>query len=147
MYALLIKEYQPDKAAKEISKKIELEYTQHPVVSSGTRKTATEEKEEREAEELIIKSSYDYQTKAKTEKPAEPAKKVEPEKPAVQAEAPEVPPVVVAPVTPIVVAPEPKPVVETPKAPEVEKIIAPEPVPSEPVVIQPEADQSVVALK
>ncbi len=147
MYALLIKEYQPDKAAKEISKKIELEYTQHPVVSSGTRKTATEEKEEREAEELIIKSSYDYQTKAKTEKPAEPAKKVEPEKPAVQAEAPEVPPVVVAPVTPIVVAPEPKPVVETPKAPEVEKIIAPEPVPSEPVVIQPEADQSVGGVK
>ena len=40
MYALLIKEYQPDKAAKEISKKIELEYTQHPVVTAGTRKAA-----------------------------------------------------------------------------------------------------------
>lgn len=29
MYTLLVKEYQPDKAAKEVSKKIELEYTHH----------------------------------------------------------------------------------------------------------------------
>jgi len=80
MYALLIKEYQPDKAAKEISKKIELEYTQHPVMNTGTRKPAVEEKEERESEELIIKSSYDYQAKSKAEKAPEPARKPEPEK-------------------------------------------------------------------
>ncbi|MBK7172820.1 MAG: translation initiation factor IF-2 [Bacteroidales bacterium] len=79
MYALLIKEYQPDKAAKEISKKIELEYTQHPVVTSGTRKTApVEERDEKVNEELIIKSSYDYQGKSKTEKVPETPKKSEP---------------------------------------------------------------------
>ena len=83
MYALLLKEYQPDKAAKEISKKIELEYTQHPVVTAGVRKSAAaEEKEERDNEELIIKSSFEYQNKVKVEKHPEPAARiVEAEKP------------------------------------------------------------------
>jgi translation initiation factor IF-2 len=115
MYALLIKEYQPDKAAKEISKKIELEYTQHPVVTPGSRKAAVaDDKEEKEGDELIIKSSYDYQGKGKTPEPQKkPEVKVEAEKPAekpkVTAEEIIVPVVVEPQVTETKVQPEPVP--------------------------------------
>ncbi len=108
MYTLLIKEYQPDKAAKEISKKIELEYTQHPVVTTGNRKSiAAEEKEERDNVELIIKSSVDYQNKAKVEKPAEPAKKAEFEIPVTPIIAAKPVAEVVSDITPVQVTPVP----------------------------------------
>lgn len=125
MYALLIKEYQPDKAAKEISKKIELEYTQHPVVTPGSRKAAVaDDKEEKEGDELIIKSSYDYQGKGKTPEPQKkPEVKAEAEKPAEtpKATAEEI-------IVPAVVEP---PVVETKIQPEP----APEPVHEEPATV------------
>lgn len=125
MYALLIKEYQPDKAAKEISKKIELEYTQHPVVTPGSRKAAVaDDKEEKEGDELIIKSSYDYQGKGKTPEPQKkPEVKAEAEKPAEtpKATAEEI-------IVPAVVEP---PVVET----KIQSEPAPEPVHEEPATV------------
>ncbi|MBK7212570.1 MAG: translation initiation factor IF-2 [Bacteroidales bacterium] len=127
MYTLLIKEYQPDKAAKEISKKIELEYTQHPVASTGTRKApAAEEKEEKESEELIIKSSVDLTSKAKSEKPVEVAPKPE---------APKVTPPAPVEVVPAPVVVEPAPVVEIKEEPKVEEK------PAEPVEVVAEVKE------
>lgn len=110
MYTLLVKEYQPDKATKESSKKIELEYLHHQALTIDDRKAApAEEPEERESNELIIKT-FDVQKQAQA-KPAapEPVKKPEPPK---KAE-----PVAVQEPEPVVeVKPEPKPV-EQPATP------------------------------
>lgn len=118
MYSLLIKEYQPDKAAKEISKKIELEYTQHQAVTPGIRKPSSDDKESKGSDELIIKSSFDYQNKAKVDKPAEAPKKQEPPKKAEQEKPAAAPPEKIAePATiqpPFSAAPETNPA-DTPK--------------------------------
>jgi translation initiation factor IF-2 len=80
MYTLLVKEYQPDKATKESSKKIELEYLHHQGLSIDDRKPApVEETEERESNELIIKS-FDVQKQAQAKPAPEPVKKPEPPK-------------------------------------------------------------------
>ncbi len=71
MYNLLVKEFQPDKAAKEISKKIGLEYTQLQAPTTETRKPA-EEKEEAEPNELVIRTLNFH---AKHDKPAETEEK------------------------------------------------------------------------
>jgi translation initiation factor IF-2 len=159
MYALLLKEYQPDKAAKEISKKIELEYTQHTSVTSGGRKTVvTEEKDERESDELIIKSSFDYQSKTKVEKPSETPKtqdtkkQHEPEKTATLPETPVPSPEIPA-VTEHVEKAEvasPDQVVASEHVPaEIEKadiVITPE-IEDKPIPAVPEQDDSQVSLK
>ncbi|NVO19098.1 MAG: translation initiation factor IF-2 [Bacteroidetes bacterium] len=144
MYTLLIKEYQPDKAAKEISKKIELEYTQHPVVSTGTRKpTGSEEKEEHDSEELIIKSSFDYQNKAKSSKTADPPKPTETAKPVIPSVA--TTPVSTTPVSSTPVAPPPNPeIIEqvTPVVPPVVEEVPVEKIPeSQPQASLPEINQ------
>jgi translation initiation factor IF-2 len=67
MYGLLVKEYQPDKAVKQDSQKIEIEYTKHQTVSLEDKKTGTshEVEADREQGELMIK---DFGTKSKSEK-------------------------------------------------------------------------------
>jgi len=149
MYTLLIKEYQPDKAAKEISKKIELEYTQHPVVTSGNRKSASaDEKEDRENDELIIKSSFEHQGKTKTGKPAEPsepAKEAEPVKPApvildVRIE-PVITPEVIAPAAPPVAPPVSVIVPEEKKVEPVAEVVQPEKVAEINAVVVPEVEK------
>jgi translation initiation factor IF-2 len=67
MYGLLVKEYQPDKAVKEDSQKIEIEYTKHQTVSLDDKKSGTSHEidADREQGELMIK---DFGTKSKTEK-------------------------------------------------------------------------------
>jgi len=67
MYGFLVKEYQPDKAVKEDSQKIEIEYTKHQTISLDDKKSGTnhEFEADREQSELMIK---DFGTKSKTEK-------------------------------------------------------------------------------
>ena len=67
MYGLLIKEYQPDKAVKQDSQKIEIEYTKHQTVSLDDKKTGTAHvvDSDREQGELMIK---DFGSKSKSDK-------------------------------------------------------------------------------
>jgi translation initiation factor IF-2 len=83
MYGLLVKEYQPDKAVKQDSQKIEIEYTKHQTISLEDKKSGTSHEfdTDRDQGELMIK---DFGTKSKAEKaefPEKPANvKVEPVK-------------------------------------------------------------------
>jgi translation initiation factor IF-2 len=56
VYALLVKEYQSEKNVKDLSKKIELEYTQHKTISIADKKPAAEEEFEADhgSSELFI---------------------------------------------------------------------------------------------
>ncbi|HOW31631.1 MAG TPA: hypothetical protein PLP88_08695, partial [Bacteroidales bacterium] len=129
MYTLLVKEYQPDKATKESSKKIELEYLHHQALSIDDRKPApVEESDERESNELIIKT-FDVQKQTQAKQAAEPVKKPEPV------------------IKPEPVVPEPTPVVEKlPEPVHAEIPEAPATVPpSVPPVSTPEPEPEVVA--
>lgn len=118
MYTLLVKEYQPDKATKESSKKIELEYLHHQALSIDNRKSPqVEETEERESNELIIKT-FDVQKQAQAKSAPEPVKKPEP------------------PVKAEPAVPEPAPVVE--KKPEPQPVVQPVSPPPVPAVKEPE---------
>lgn len=83
-YALLVKEYQSEKTVKEVSKKIELEYTQHKTISISDKRHAVEEEFEPEVtrEELFIRNMPLEPEKAgkpqpqKEEKPVSPKKKL-----------------------------------------------------------------------
>lgn len=124
MYNLLVKEYQPDKATKESSKKIELEYLHHQPLSIDDRKVPqTEETEDHEAGELIIKT-FDVKKQA----PAKPAAE-----PSVKPEAPKKPePVAPEPLPSEEKKAEPKPV-EAKTQPATQEII-----PEQPVTLEPE---------
>lgn len=90
LYALLVKEFQSEKAVKETAKKIELEYIHHTAKGLAQRKV---EVEEEEVEEIVIKnvpidskeilkpkpaSPVADKPKAEPEKTVEPVKKEEP---------------------------------------------------------------------
>jgi translation initiation factor IF-2 len=112
MYGFLVKEYQPDKAVKEDSQKIEIEYTKHQTISLDDKKAGVSHDfdADRDQGELMIK---DFGTKSKaekaefTEKPAAP--KVEPVK------VNEVKQEIVKPVTETVTPEKPKKVKEVPE--------------------------------
>jgi len=85
VYALLVKEYAGEKTVKDLSKKIEIEYTQHKTISIHDKKTPAEEEFEAEnlQSELFIHNmppepEKDSKPKTTDEKPAEP-KPVEPD--------------------------------------------------------------------
>lgn len=109
MHTLLIKEYQPDKAAKDIAKHIELEYQAQKAAKAEEKKPVT-----KEAEEVKV------------------TKEAEPVKPVVEK------PVVAAPVAPKPVAP-PAPVAETetkPVVPAVAEVKPVEPKIAEPTPVE-----------
>jgi translation initiation factor IF-2 len=93
VYALLVKEYQSEKNVKDLSKKIELEYTQHKTISIADKRPATDDEFEAETgrNELVIRNmppQHEPVAKPKPaveETPAEPKvveAKVETPKPA-----------------------------------------------------------------
>ncbi len=94
VYALLVKEYQSEKNVKDLSKKIELEYTQHKTISIADKRPATDDEYETDSgrKELFIRNMPpEHETvKAKPvveEIPAEPKPAVEkPAEPVVTAE-------------------------------------------------------------
>lgn len=145
-YALLVKEYQSEKTVKEVSKKIELEYTQHKTISISDKRHAVEEEFEPEVtrEELFIRNMPLEPEKVSKPQPVKEEKPVAPKKEAVHEPAPEVKtePEPVVPAQPVVSEtekPEEKHVTETPPV-EITRETTPVP-PSEPVeaVHKPEA--------
>lgn len=89
VYALLMKEYQSEKNVKEVSKKIELEYTQHKTISiTDKHHPAGEESETETGADLFIRNmplTDGTVAKEKTaEKPAEVTKTETAAKPAVK---------------------------------------------------------------
>ncbi|MDX9905174.1 MAG: translation initiation factor IF-2 [Bacteroidales bacterium] len=114
IFALLVKEYQSDKAAKDEAKKIGLSFVKHESITldeKGTKARAPER--EPEQEELIIKSSaVDDTITQKEKKPAAAKKPAEEEKPAPKPapkEAKEPEPEKVPEIKPVVATPEPAP--------------------------------------
>ncbi len=138
MYNLLVKEYQPDKATKESSKKIELEYLHHQALSIDDRKAPLpEEPEDRESSELIIKT-FDVQKQAQAKQVTEPVRKPEPQKavePVITEPAPApTPKPTPVPATPSVPVPAPAPTptpVPTPAPAPAPAVPAPAPAPAE----------------
>jgi len=150
MHSLLVKEYQPDKAAKDIAKHIELEYQAQKAAKAEEKKPLAPEP----AEVKTVKESVatpPVQPKAPVEVPVAPKPVAAPapvvEKTPEPAPAPAPSPVVeVKPVPPVV--PAPQPVKEEVKVP-VEKTVEPqpEPVQEKKVVVAetPEVKPQVVA--
>lgn len=152
IYTMLVKEYQSEKTVKEVSKKIELEYTQHKTITISDKRPQVEEDLEIDTGgDLFIRNTQIYHGITAKSKPADepkPAPAAEPVKETnVQPE-----PVTETPVAEVIAKPEPRPAEETPDAapeaapvPETRKI-NPEPVvikkeePAQPIeVVQPEA--------
>lgn len=79
MYKLLVKEYQPDKAVKDIAKTIEIEYTAALDEKTAKETTAKVEKEETEKPKTTTKKATAKKTTAKedTAKATEPVAKEE----------------------------------------------------------------------
>ena len=151
IYTMLVKEYQSEKTVKEVSKKIELEYTQHKTITISDKRPQVEEDIDIDSGgDLFIRNTQiDHGTTAKS-KPADEPKTAPAAEPAKEIVAqPE--PIAETPVEEVVAQPEPKLVEETPVAapesatvPET-KEIAPEPVvikeeePAQPIeVVHPE---------
>ncbi len=155
MHSLLVKEYQPDKAAKDIAKHIELEYQAQKAVKTEEKKPQVPET----AEVKTVKESVatpPAQPKAPVEVPvapkpvAAPAPVVEKTPEPAPAPAVEAKPVVIAhpapqpvkeevkPEAPKAVAPQPEPVQEqkvvVAETPEVKPQVAPTPPAAEPVI-------------
>lgn len=114
IFALLVKEYQSDKAAKDEAKKIGLSFVKHESITldeKGTKARAPER--EPEQDELIIKSSAVDDTITQIEKkPAAAKKPAEEEKPAPKPapkEAKEPEPEKAPEIKPVVATPEPTP--------------------------------------
>ncbi|HOX77563.1 MAG TPA: translation initiation factor IF-2 [Bacteroidales bacterium] len=114
IFALLVKEYQSDKAAKDEAKKIGLSFVKHESITldeKGTKARAPER--EPEQDELIIKSSaVDDTITQKEKKPAAAKKPAEEEKPAPKPapkEAKEPEPEKAPEIKPVVATPEPTP--------------------------------------
>ena len=155
MHSLLVKEYQPDKAAKDIAKHIELEYQAQKTVKTEEKKPQVPET----AEVKTVKESVatpPAQPKAPVEVPvapkpvAAPAPVVEKTPEPAPAPAVEAKPVVIAPPAPQpvkeevkpeapkAVVPQPEPVQEqkvvVAETPEVKPQVAPTPPAAEPVI-------------
>jgi translation initiation factor IF-2 len=142
IFAILVKEYQSDKAAKDEAMKIGLSFVKHEAIileEKGGKAKTTEK--DNEPEELIIKGStvtFEKPAVAKDKKPAEKAP-VEKAKPEVKVQAPE-------PVK------EVKPVEAEKKAPPAEpkktpEVAAPEIEEAQPVVAEAEESKPESALK
>jgi translation initiation factor IF-2 len=135
IFALLVKEYQSDKAAKDEAMKIGLAFVKHEAITLDEKGTkARTQEREPEKEDLIIKSSavgFEETISTKEKKP--PAKKpAEEEKPI-----PEAPVKKAAEPEPVKKTPEPEPIPAAPPVPEPVVSKEPEPVVSkepEPVV-------------
>ncbi len=80
VYALLVKEYQSEKNVKDLSKKIELEYTQHKSISITDKRPVTEAELEPESgnNELFIRNMPPDHEKVVKPKPVIEEKPVEP---------------------------------------------------------------------
>lgn len=78
VYALLVKEYQSEKNVKDLSKKIELEYTQHKTISISDKRPATDDEFEAESgrNELVIRNMPPVQEPVAKPKPAAEEPKV-----------------------------------------------------------------------
>ncbi len=78
IYDILVQEFQSEKAVKEESKKIGLDYTYHKTISIEDKESLTEDIEkEKEPEELFIKNiTVDYESEVISKKP-EPVAEVE----------------------------------------------------------------------
>ncbi len=119
VFALLVKEYQSDKAAKDEAMKIGLSYTKHESIVLNEKEAKARQADfDNEPEELIIKSSsvtYTEPVAPKEQRPAAPKKAVEEPRPAPKpaAEAPveEPAPAPAVKVEPVA-KPEPAPVPE-----------------------------------
>ncbi len=123
-FALLIKEYSSDKAAKDEAAKIGLSYVKHDAITleEKSAKVRTPERET-ETEELIIKSSavtFEEPVAAKEKKPAPKKPAEEPPKP--EATAPPKEPEK----APVEKKPEPEPVVAKAPVAEPEPVVTPE---------------------
>jgi len=128
VYALLVKEYQSEKNVKDLSKKIELEYTQHKSISITDKKPVQEEDFDVEngREDLVIRNMSPEQEITAKPKPVEEEKHVvEIVEPIVEKKAE---PQVKLP-EPVKPEPTPQPVAETP----VEQEPIPEVIQKEPV--------------
>lgn len=145
VYALLVKEYQSEKNVKDLSKKIELEYTQHKTISIADKRPSNEEEFEPELtrDDLFIRNMPPEPEKVSKSKPVEEVKPAAPVAEPVaepKAEPVAIPdePAVAEPVKPEQQKPEPTPA----PAPEPEPIPVPEPepAPAAPVAETPVAD-------
>ncbi|MCB9014547.1 MAG: translation initiation factor IF-2 [Lentimicrobiaceae bacterium] len=145
VYALLVKEYQSEKNVKDLSKKIELEYTQHKTISIADKRPSNEEEFEPELtrDDLFIRNMPPEPEKVSKSKPVEEVKPAAPVTEPVaepKAEPVAIPdePAVAEPVKPEQQKPEPTPA----PAPEPEPIPVPEPepAPAAPVAETPVAD-------
>lgn len=145
VYALLVKEYQSEKNVKDLSKKIELEYTQHKTISIADKRPSNEEEFEPELtrDDLFIRNMPPEPEKVSKSKPVEEVKPAAPVTEPVaepKAEPVAIPdePAVAEPVKPEQQKPEPAPA----PAPEPEPIPVPEPepAPAAPVAETPVAD-------
>lgn len=146
-YALLVKEYQSEKTVKEVSKKIELEYTQHKTISISDKRQAVEEEFEPEVtrEELFIRNMPLEPEKVSKPQPVKEEKPVTPKKEAAPEPAPEVktepePVVPAQPVVSEIEKPEEKPTADVTPV-ESTKEVTPTAHPSEPAeaLSKPEA--------
>lgn len=143
VYSLLMKEYQSEKNVKEVSKKIELEYTQHKTISiTDKQKPAEEDVETDTSEDLFIRNMpVDNASVKQPKAQPEPAEVPAPEpetKEVVKEEVTEVPSEPEKEVTPeneTIAEPE-KPAEKTPVA-EPEEIVAPAAQTPEPAEVAP----------
>jgi len=157
VYALLVKEYQSEKTVKDLSKKIELEYTQHKTISITDKRPSADEEFDAEhgRGELFIRNmppDHDKVAKPKPaaeEKPAEAKPVTEPVMKAEPVKETETPKPVVTAVEPEVKAqPVHEPVKETAGTGEVQPVAAvaddkhaAEPVKPEPEKVTAKADE------
>ncbi len=139
MHSLLVKEYQPDKAAKDIAKHIELEYQAQKVAKAEEKKPQVPET----AEVKTVKESVatpPAQPKAPVEVPVAP-KPVAAPAPVVEKTTEPAPAPVVEAIPVVIAPPAPEPVKEEVK-PEAPKTIAPQPEPvQEPKVVVAETPE------
>jgi len=144
-YALLVKEYQKDRAVKQESEKKNFDISHRQSISIDEKKIFVHEEEESVREDLFIKSNMDLEEKPRV-KPASPIATPPPattSKPDITAAVKPVENIVIAPVAPKIEAPKPEPekvpVVEAAPAPKPETP-KPEPVIATPVTPAPIMD-------
>ena len=150
VYALLVKEYQRDKAVKQESEKKSLDISHRQSISIDEKKIFVHEEEEPIREDFLIKSNMEVDEKPRVKVPSpiptpitkpevsavvKPVEQIVPPVPVVKVEVPkpepEKAPVVVAAPAPIIETPKPEPVKapSVPPTPPVEKVQPPVQVP------------------
>jgi translation initiation factor IF-2 len=135
IFAILVKEYQSDKAAKDEAMKIGLSFVKHEAITMEEKgvKARTPEPES-EPEDLIIKSSaVNFEEPESKEKKPPVKKPAEPEKPEVKAPAPKAPEIEPEPVK-VEKMPEPVAELVLPEPVKPAEVEMPKPVEPEPVV-------------